>query len=625
MCVAAVLALGERGGSSLTSIRRWVLETHAETRSKHPASFNALTLKALGAAVAKGRLEREKHSYKASALLLKQLSKKGGSDRRRLADQDDTEFAGTAAESNRALRKEMLERRGTRDAHLLRHIGLLRPFLQADGNYFDKAASRGEGKEGQEAGTQEEEEEEDEGGDRAMRGVAEYPQPPLLVAELHAHQRTGISWLVHMFRLGMPMILGDQMGLGKTLQTIGLIAALRQEGQRGPCLVVVPLSVLSNWMAEFQRFCPSLRAVRMHGPRSERERIKSDELRDQDFDVVVTTFEMLVSESNFFRRRFVWTLVVVDEGHRLKNDKSQLSDRLRAVPALSRLLLTGTPLQNNLRELWALLHFLAPDVFPRASAERFEDGFDLQRGLIDNATLRRARRMLALFMLRRVKDEVALRLPSRRELTVLVPLTAQQEQWYRHMLCAEEVAALVMDEGAEGRRGEGDYRRLMNLLLQLRKICNHTFLMPAEVLELPRGDALADLVDGSGKLRMLDRMLPLLKQGGHRVLLFSQFTSMLDLLEEYCELRGWTFLVSARIPALHAAHHCTVLQRLDGSTNRVQRRLDVRRFNSAESAVFVFLISTRAGGLGLNLASADTVVLYDSDWNPQVHLTPTLA
>ena len=340
----------------------------------------------------------------------------------------------------------------------------------------------------------------------------------------------------------------------------------------------------------------------------------------------------------------MWTTIIVDEGHRLKNEKSQLSEKLRSVSCLSKIILTGTPLQNNLKELWALLHFLACDVFTPATAEKFETGFDLVKGLVDSRLLRRARKLLGVFMLRRVKDQVAISLPSRRELTVLVPLTERQVEWYKRLLCGLDIDVIetVMRESvavavpvindsevtngvtaivpkAKGKKnkdkdtssssslsatggssGDSDWRKLMNLLLQLRKICNHIYLMPDAAPE--PYDVGEHVVGGSGKLLMLDRMLPRLRQDGHRVLLFSQFTSMLDLLEDYCELRDLPYV------------------RLDGETNRVQRRLDVRRFNAPNSPLFIFLISTRAGGLGLNLASADTVILYDSDWNPQVDL-----
>eukprot|EP01035_Chromulina_nebulosa_P020964 gene20964-27168_t len=153
-------------------------------------------------------------------------------------------------------------------------------------------------------------------------------QPKDLIANLHDYQLQGISWMTYMFQRGMPMILADQMGLGKTLQAIGFLCAIQQYcNQCGPYLIVVPLSVLSNWMSEIERFCPTLRAVRFHGPKNERERIKTEELIDlSDFDIVITTFEMLVAEANYFRRKYVWTCVIVDEGHRLKNDKSQLTE-----------------------------------------------------------------------------------------------------------------------------------------------------------------------------------------------------------------------------------------------------------------------------------------------------------
>jgi superfamily II DNA or RNA helicase len=453
-----------------------------------------------------------------------------------------------------------------------------------------------------------------------LAGVKLVVQPPILKAVLHEHQIQGISWMVHMFQNGMPMILGDQMGLGKTIQSIGFLAYLHHTlRKRGPHLIVVPLSVLSNWMSEIELFCPSLRAVRFHGPKPERERIKLEELADlNEFDIVVTTYEVMVSEVNYFRRKYVWTTIIVDEGHRLKNERSQLSEKIRMVACLGKVILTGTPLQNNLKELWAMLYFLAPDVF--TSSKPFEEGFDLLRGHIDTAVLRRARKLLSIFMLRRVKDNVAIRLPNRKELTMLVPLTEQQILLYKALLTGLDADMLnsIMNAAGSSSTEEGtvaltsttvtaasvstdsEWRRLMNLLVQLRKICNHTYLMPDIA---PDPYCLDErLVCGSGKLQMLDRMLPLLKTNGHRVLIFSQFTSMLDILEDYCELREYQFV------------------RLDGETNRVKRRLDVRRFNAPGSPLFIFLISTRAGGLGLNLASADTVILYDSDWNPQVDL-----
>jgi len=273
-----------------------------------------------------------------------------------------------------------------------------------------------------------------------------------------------------------------------------------------------------------------------------------------EFDIVITTYEILVSEVNYFRRRYVWTTIIVDEGHRLKNERSQLSEKLRIVPCLCKVILTGlfrmstcysylnillnivgTPLQNNLKELWAMLYYLAPDVF--TSSKPFEDGFDLIKGIIDPTVLRRARKLLCVFMLRRVKDQVDVQLPNRRELTILVPLTEEQKRLYKQLLCGlgedvieavmttrdEPNTAVVTDSDAnesneqnhmdatEADKVEGikedselvttsagandsDWRMLMNLLLQLRKVCNHTYLMP---------DIAPDPYEITGNLRLM--------------------------------------------------------------------------------------------------------------------------
>ncbi len=442
--------------------------------------------------------------------------------------------------------------------------------------------------------------------------------PSSIKATLYKHQVEGLSWLMYMYKEGMPAILSDQMGLGKTLQSIALMAALKENDIHGPHLVVAPLSVLSNWINELNRFCPSLRLVRFHGPKDERNRIKTEELHDlQEFDVVATTYEMFVAESTFFQRRFTWRLLVVDEGHRLKNEKSQLSTKLSMVHAYCRILLTGTPVQNNLREVWALLHFILPDVFPTSNAIKFEEGFDLAKGFCDTNRMQEARGLLSKLMLRRVKDQISISLPPCTEIQILVKLTQVQHTIYKHLLVSQDrsilQAILEADEGGGGEGGdksgqkgstEGtvdmDYRRLMNLLMQLRKVCNHPYLLSGEDGYDPSDvDAMVSM---SGKLVVLDRILPKLKTDGHRVLIFTQFTSMLDILAEFLVARGYDYC------------------RLDGSTNRVQRHLDIRRYNAPASPIFVFLISTRAGGLGINLASADTVILYDSDWNPQSDL-----
>eukprot|EP00658_Telonema_sp_P-2_P082333 TRINITY_DN8684_c0_g1_i1.p1 TRINITY_DN8684_c0_g1~~TRINITY_DN8684_c0_g1_i1.p1 ORF type:complete len:1198 (+),score=283.39 TRINITY_DN8684_c0_g1_i1:46-3594(+) len=483
------------------------------------------------------------------------------------------------------------------------------------------------------------------------------PGPP------HPYQRQGISWLVSMYDRAVGCILADEMGLGKTLQTIGLIAHLKERHPlvSGPHLIVGPLSVLANWMSELATWCPSLRAVKFHGIKDERQRLKDEVLIYGKFDVCVTTYEQFISEAHFFKHRFIWDCFVIDEGHRLKNEKSLLAVNARGVPCKQRVLLTGTPLQNNLRELWALLHFLLPDVFVAASSEKFEDAFDLAKGKCDTEMLRRAHALLGPIMIMRKKANVAVTLPPKTEIKLRVPMCALQRMWYSRLLnrlSSDTLSELANSTGATvtakpavasdaakeepwvelGKResirrvvqidghdvirwsnqdqsaaneiktgkvsengsagGVDDWNKLMNTVMQLRKVCNHPYLISG-CIESPY--ALDEhMISASGKLAVLDVLFRRLQAAGHRVLIFSQFTSMLDILEDFCRYRNILY------------------SRLDGSTNRIQRRLDNQRFNHPDSMLSCYLISTRAGGLGINLATADTVILYDSDWNPQV-------
>ncbi|EOD36957.1 hypothetical protein EMIHUDRAFT_201303 [Emiliania huxleyi CCMP1516] len=374
--------------------------------------------------------------------------------------------------------------------------------------------------------------------------------------------------------LGQPSQVGP-MGLGKTLQTIAFLAHLKFDlGVGGPHLVVAPLSVLSSWMTELKRFCPGLASVKLHSsdPEERKRLMATISANPEAYDVVVTTFEMAKSPNvhTQLASRAWWRYLIVDEGHALKNDASQVSQALRSFHAAHKLLLTGTPLQNNLHELWALLHFLYEQEFPTSTA--FDSAFNLNGkvGSVDNERLAAASRLLQPLMLRRTKGEALLR--------------------------------DLESEHAEHAAGTGtDWKKLSSLLMQLRKCCNHPFLFPNVE---PSGDEAysTQLVDGSGKFQILQRLLAKLFAAGHRVVLFSQFTSTLDLLEDFLTHEGYKY------------------GRLDGSTNRVQRTVDINAFNMPGSSRFVFLMSTRAGGLGINCQTADTCILFDSDWNPQVDL-----
>ena len=438
-------------------------------------------------------------------------------------------------------------------------------------------------------------------------------------------------------------------GLGKTLQTIALLAHLKfDRNTAGPHLVVCPLSVLSSWISELARWCPALRVVRLHSSdEGERARLRREVVTDAaSFDVAVTTYDMVVSPAfgAALTSKLHWRCLVLDEGHKCKNETTQVSQALRrvAVNCQYTLLLTGTPLQNNLHELWALLSLLHPDVFTDATP--FDGAFKLfgRAHAVDPEALHRAHLLLKPFCLRRTKSEVEVHLPPKVETRVMCPLSAAQTFWYRRLLLkdsplleraeqdatvlapapADDAAAAlavgldgavapaaaapaagqdiaVAPAAASASVSSNDWRRLQNLVMQLRTCCNHPYAFPGA--EPEDGVRTADeLAEASGKLKVLDRLLVRLKAGGHRVVLFSQFTSMLDILSEFLRLRGYAFA------------------RLDGSTNRVQRTVDMLTFNRQGSPLFIFLLSTRAGGLGVNLQSADTCILYDSDWNPQV-------
>jgi SWI/SNF-related matrix-associated actin-dependent regulator of chromatin subfamily A member 5 len=444
--------------------------------------------------------------------------------------------------------------------------------------------------------------------------------PPLA---LKSYQVDGLAFLA---REG-PAILADEMGLGKTVQSIALFAHLLDQGMRGPHIVVAPKSTLPNWTSEAERWCPSLRTFTLIGSKDERALLIDEVIKPRKFDLILTSFEGAIIEKSALRP-VRWHCLVVDEAHRLKNEESKLSTVLRAYSAEKRVLLTGTPLQNNLHELWSLLNFLRPDVFTPET-----DFVSLFAGAEDTRTaVSHLHTVLEPFMLRREKRDVE-DLPPKKELLVLCPLSKVQRFVYAAILrrdaklianAAQAVSseppgasdALPTAPSASGRSSRrsgvrGELARLQpqavpiartslqNVLMQLRKAANHPYLFDG-VEPGPPFEEGEHLVRSSGKLRVIDALLPRLKAQGSRVLLFSQMTRVLDILEDYCRLRGYKTC------------------RIDGSTDHVDRGRLIHAFNKPNSDRFIFLLSTRAGGLGLNLATADSVILYDTDWNPSV-------
>ncbi|KAL3265822.1 hypothetical protein HHI36_010018 [Cryptolaemus montrouzieri] len=405
------------------------------------------------------------------------------------------------------------------------------------------------------------------------------------------YQVRGLNWMVSLYENGINGILADEMGLGKTLQTISLLGFMKHyKNIPGPHIVIVPKSTLTNWTNEFDKWCPTIRTVCLIGDQETRNTLIRDVLMPGEWDVCVTSYEMVIKEKSVFKK-FNWRYMVIDEAHRIKNEKSKLSEYLREFKTTNRLLLTGTPLQNNLHELWSLLNFLLPDVFN--SADDFDSWFNTNQCLGDNQLVERLHAVLKPFLLRRLKSEVEKKLKPKKEVKVYVGLSKMQREWYTKVLMKD----IDVVNGA----GKVEKMRLQNILMQLRKCTNHPYLFDGAEPGPPYTTD-EHLVYNCGKMVILDKLLPKLQEQESRVLIFSQMTRMLDILEDYCHWKQYAYC------------------RLDGQTPHEDRQRQINEYNEPNSKKFIFMLSTRAGGLGINLATADVVIIYDSDWNPQMDL-----
>ncbi|WIA20226.1 hypothetical protein OEZ85_006067 [Tetradesmus obliquus] len=547
------------------------------------------------------------------------------------------------------------------------------------------------------------------------------PVPFLLKHTLREYQHIGLDWLVSLYSKKLNGILADEMGLGKTIQTVALLAYLAcEEGVWGPHLVVVPTSVMLNWEMEFKKWCPAFKLLTYYGSAKERKAKRQGWSKPGAFHVCITSYTLVLQDAKMFRRK-KWKYLILDEAHMIKNWKSQRWQTLLRFNSKRRLLITGTPLQNDLMELWSLMHFLMPAVF--SSHAQFKDWFSNPLsgaveagGEVSVQLVERLHGVLRPFLLRRLKSEVEKQMPAKHEHVLTCRLSKRQRQLYDEYMSRSETRAVMSG---------GNFMGVVGVLMQLRKVCNHPDLfegraivgaaadgsaaagssssrmplcgwdlvravggaahpiaaclkgrmgaraladLPSLILELsptyeeraaameevlqwfmvaiPRArgrpvDAWCSRPDGAavrraaqaaliaeqeffarggslrtalvrkqlffpdrrllqydcGKLVELDLLLRQLKAGGHRVLIFTQMAKMLDVLEAFLNLHGHVYM------------------RLDGSTKPEQRQVMMQRFNS-DTKYFVFILSTRSGGVGINLTGADTVVFYDSDWNP---------
>jgi len=416
--------------------------------------------------------------------------------------------------------------------------------------------------------------------------------PSFIQGTMRDYQVAGLNWLISLHENGISGILADEMGLGKTLQTISFLGYLRHiMGTTGPHLITVPKSTLDNWKREFAKWTPEVNVLVLQGAKEERHQLINDRLIDEDFDVCITSYEMILREKAHLRK-FAWEYIIIDEAHRIKNEESSLAQVIRMFNSRNRLLITGTPLQNNLHELWALLNFLLPDVF--GDSEAFDQWFSGQDRDQDTV-VQQLHRVLRPFLLRRVKSDVEKSLLPKKEVNVYIGMSEMQVKWYKRIL-EKDIDAV---NGAGGKRESKT--RLLNIVMQLRKCCNHPYLFEGAEPGPPYTTD-EHLVYNSGKMLILDKLLKRLQKQGSRVLIFSQMSRLLDILEDYCVFRQYKYC------------------RIDGGTAHEDRIAAIDEYNKPGSEKFVFLLTTRAGGLGINLTTADIVILYDSDWNPQADL-----
>lgn len=590
--------------------------------------------------------------------------------------------------------------------------------------------------------------------------------PSILKHELRDYQKFGLQWLLGCHRTGVNGILADEMGLGKTIQTISLLAHLAcEQGVWGPHLIIVPTSVMVNWEVEFKKWCPALKIITYFGSQKERKMQRMGWSKPNSFHVCITTYRLVVQDQTIFRRKR-WHYLILDEAHMIKNWRSQRWQTILTFESAHRLLITGTPLQNDVMELWALLHFLMPDLFQ--SHSEFKSWFSnpllgMAEGkiAIDHGLTSRLHSVLRPFILRRLKIDVETSLPSKIEHVVRCRLSRRQKRLYDEYMSSNDTVKIL---------GSSNVMGVMNCLMQLRKVCNHPDLfagrsiisaydMPCEIFmkfpgsctkilrsdhllrpvypvssvdrrlthvdilscgtlgadefvtkqlrqvrimqlqqkycrnpstasqlfhvsssrfhatetvamsvsdkvtqanhhtllefeqvvkmdqvlkfrfRIPKVRArtpigcvvhnrtwnenvtffnqllkpLRDLVIRGhivfpdarlvqfdcGKLQALAPLLRVLKSGGHKVVIFTQMTKVLDILERFLNLYSYSYV------------------RLDGTTKPEQRQILMQRFN-ADQRLFAFILSTRSGGFGINLTGADTVIFYDSDWNPAV-------
>ncbi|KAG8962877.1 hypothetical protein FRC05_005085, partial [Tulasnella sp. 425] len=444
--------------------------------------------------------------------------------------------------------------------------------------------------------------------------------------QMRDYQLQGLNWMAALHYKGINGILADEMGLGKTLQTISLLAYLKHyKNLLGPHLIIVPKSTLQNWAQEFGMWVPDFNTVVLQGTPDDRRETIDGTLLTNEFEILITSYEICIREKRTLAK-FSWGYIAIDKAHRIRSMDSLLSQVVRTYSSRGRMLIRGTPLQNNPQALFALLNFICPEIFSDYSdLDSFLHKGDAEGEAQEEASAKvvaALHQILRPFLLRRVKSDVeefVTHPRAEKEMNIYVGLSDMQRKWYRSVL-EKDIKAV---NGLTGKKGNKN--RLMNIVIRIalsssRKVTCHPYLFDGAEPGPPYTTG-EHVIDNAGKMVILDKLIKRMKEKGSRVLIFSQTSRMLDILEDYSMIVAMVSQTSEtnlwlgpNNPA--RSGYC----RLDGSTGHEDRIAAIDEYNKPGSEKFIFLLTTRAGGLGINLTTADIVVLYDSDWNPQADL-----
>ncbi|KAL0481875.1 DNA excision repair protein ERCC [Acrasis kona] len=426
-----------------------------------------------------------------------------------------------------------------------------------------------------------------------------FKTPKNIYDQLFDYQKTGIRWLWELHKQGVGGVIGDEMGLGKTIQVVSFLSSLDNVGEFKPSLIITPATIMKQWVREFHDWWPSFRVAILHGSGSGEQKEKEAFIADMANNtggILITTYEgMRINQDILIDRE--WGYIILDEGHRIRNPDAEATIAVKRFETPHRIILSGTPIQNNLKELWSLFDFVFPGKLGTLPVFQNQFAIPISHGGYNNASPYQVqtaykcacmlRDLISPYLLRRLKKDVQHQLPKKREQVLFCRLTDIQVHAYHNFLKNNEVSRIARGKGA-----------MFKAVTILRQLCNHPDLLLIDTEDEPED---LGATFRSGKLQVVEQLLPMWKKQSHRVLLFSQSRQMLDILERFVISKQYKYM------------------RMDGTTPVKTRSAQIDTFNNDDS-YFLFLLTTKVGGIGINLTGADRVILYDPDWNPSTDL-----